>query len=123
MEFINNVTPEDMKQLVEDSFDSPIWNAASRNDCKIEVAVDQDLVPVLNFVVPDDVGIKVLFETMEILEDDVVVGYEFKPTITNDEITEEDAEAAIVRFQQWAKISQLALDIYSVEIRPYEFFD
>lgn len=123
MEFINNITPEDMKQLVEDSFISPIWNAASRNDCKIEVAIDQDLVPVLNLVVPNDAGIKVQFETMEILEDDVVVGYEFKPTITNDEIIEEDAEAAIFRFQQWAEISQLALDIYSVEIRPYEFFD
>ena len=123
MEFASDVSKEDMKGLVEDSFSSKVWNAVSRLGCDIDVQISDDFVPTLTFTAPSNLGINVTFETREIIEDDVVVGYDFVPTIETNSIIEKDCVDAMRMFKDCAEIAQIAEDIFEVDILPYEYFD
>jgi len=127
MEFAGDVTRQDIKEALESILASSgkgnFYPRADRLGWQVNVVVDNDFTPHIDI----DTGrpdFRVRVSTHNLMEEDEVIGWEFNPQIVNASLNQNfDDEDPIGTFADWAEGAELAELIYTIQFRPYDYFD
>lgn len=127
MEFISDVTKQDIEDMViEVMSDDGILQDIQSSGFRFNITrVDDDFFPDVKLIC-DSSYAEVEFETQELVEDDIVVGFKFVPTVTvscSITMDERNSYDVVELFVNSGKAAQICRDIYLLDFYPYEFFD
>ena len=113
-------TAEDIRDILEAVISSRTWNVLSEVGADLEIRVGSDLVPELVFTSPDD-RFRIRFNTVELVREDGEVGHEFRPTIVNASLNQDDAYEAAHKFALWSTMADVAQQIYEIDFYPTDY--
>lgn len=131
MELAGDITPRDIKDILEAILDSNFWNEVSRCDCEVNINVDVDLTPTIDFKTHDN-NFNVMVTTSAIREDDDIygelLGWTFDADIVVNGVTLSMMSAGSIslarkQIERWSRIADLAARIAQLEFYPEDYFD
>lgn len=125
MQLAGDVTRQDIKDIIESHFGGAFWNEASRLGVTVDVTVEPNLTPHIEFET-NNPNIRVRITTVDLIsEEDEHVGWAFNPHVINSGIhfNFADDDNPVAEYAEWCAIAKLVQQIYEFDFYPEEYFD